>query len=56
MRSHQRLTLGLTAIWGVTILIALAQYPEPSLTLLWSSLLYLVYYVGMSVYLVRRGR
>jgi phosphatidylcholine synthase len=56
MRSHQRLTLGLTIIWAVIILIALAQYPDPSLALLWFSLLYLVYYVGMSVYLVRQGR
>jgi phosphatidylcholine synthase len=56
MSSHRRLTLGLTAIWALTILIALMQYPDPSLALLWFSLLYLVYYVGMSVYLVRRGR
>jgi phosphatidylcholine synthase len=55
MRSHQRLTLGLTVIWGAAILIALVQYPTPQPGLLWLSLLYLVYYVGMSVYLVRRG-
>jgi phosphatidylcholine synthase len=54
MSRHQRLTLGLTAIWGLMILIALAQYPEPSQALLWFSLLYLVYYVGMSFYLVKQ--
>ncbi len=52
MNRFQILTLVLSAIWGIMNLIIIAQYPNISLTLLWASLLYVVYYIFMSFYLV----
>ena len=48
-RLHQRLTLLLTAIWGVIGVIILFQYPHVSLWLVWASFLYIAYYVGLSL-------
>lgn len=56
MVSYQRLTLMLTAIWGGAIVIFLAGYPQPQLWLLWVSLLYVAYYVGVSFLLAARRR
>ncbi|MBA3534305.1 MAG: CDP-alcohol phosphatidyltransferase family protein [Ardenticatenales bacterium] len=47
---QQRLTLVLSAVWGATTLIALLQYPNPQKPLIWASLLYVLYYVGLSLY------
>ena len=55
MNRFQRLTLMLSAVWGVMNLIIIAQYPDISLTLLWASLLYPVYYIVMSFYLAARS-
>lgn len=43
------LTVGLTAAWGSVCLLLLFQYPHPSQTLVWASLLYVIYYVGISL-------
>ena len=51
MNRFQKLTLILSVIWGIINLIILFQYPDISLILLRFSLLYAVYYIGMSFYL-----
>ena len=55
MRRYQRPTLLLTAMWGMLLLTALLQYPDFQPWLVWSSLLYVVYYIGLSLYLMIRG-
>ncbi|WP_026370634.1 CDP-alcohol phosphatidyltransferase family protein [Kallotenue papyrolyticum] len=50
------LTLLLTAIWLVCYALILRQQPEPAPVLTLFSLLYLVYYVGLSLYLTLRAR
>lgn len=54
MKRYRRLTLGLTAVWGLLILLILFTYPQPATGLLWLSLLYVVYYVVLSLLLMRR--
>ena len=54
MTRYQRPTLLLTAMWGMMMLAALVQYPNFQPWLVWSSLLYVVYYVGLSLYLMIR--
>ena len=51
MSRFQKLTVILSAAWGIMNLIIIFQYPDISLPLLRVSLLYLVYYVVMSFYL-----
>jgi phosphatidylcholine synthase len=49
-------TVALSLLWGVAALILLSQIPDPARWLVWLSLAYLVYYVGLSLYLtLRRG-
>jgi len=48
------LTVAVTAAWGVICLVEIVRYPAHSTTMLWVSLLYLPYYVGVSVYAQRR--
>ncbi|MCB8942836.1 MAG: CDP-alcohol phosphatidyltransferase family protein [Ardenticatenaceae bacterium] len=55
MSRFQKLTLVLSAIWGIMNLIVIFQYPDIPLTLLRLSLLYLVYYIVMSFYLAARS-
>jgi phosphatidylcholine synthase len=45
------LNLALATIWLVTYAVLLAQYPDPNPVVVALSLAYLVYYVGLSVYL-----
>jgi phosphatidylcholine synthase len=45
------LTIVLSLLWGVAALVILSQIPEPSRWLIWLSLLYLLYYIGLSLYL-----
>lgn len=52
MTRFQKLTLLLTVVWAVVMLTALWQHPDLS-WLVWLSLLYVVYYVGVSLYLSR---
>lgn len=50
----QRLTLIVTSVWGILGLILLALFPSPPAWLTGFSLLYVVYYVGVSLYLTFR--
>lgn len=50
------LTLVLTGLWLIVFLVLLLQLPEPSRLLADLSLLYLVYYFGMSLYLTLKAR
>jgi phosphatidylcholine synthase len=52
MSRFQKLTLGLTVLWAALMLTALWQYPNLA-WLAWLSLLYVIYYVGISLYLSR---
>lgn len=52
MSRFQKFTLLLTVIWAAIILTALWQHPTLS-WLVWISLLYIIYYVAISLYLSR---
>jgi len=54
MIRYQKLTLSLTTFWGILCLIVWLQYPAFELWMLWASLLYVVYYVGLSLYMMVR--
>lgn len=54
MVRYQKLTLSLTTIWGILCLMVWLQYPAFELWMLWVSLLYVVYYVGLSLYMMVR--
>jgi len=43
-------TLVLSMLWGVVTLLVLAQYPHPHPWLIWVSMSYVVYYVGLSLF------
>ena len=47
---HQKLTLALGGIWGIVNIIILTTYPSHKPWLVWVSLLFAVYYTGMSLY------
>jgi phosphatidylcholine synthase len=49
--SFRSLTLLLTALWTLSYAVILLQMPEPHLVWTGISLLYLVYYLGLSLYL-----
>ncbi len=46
----RRLTLSLTLLWGVVTAAIIYQFPTPHPALVWLSLLYVVYYFGISIY------
>jgi phosphatidylcholine synthase len=48
---YRRATLILTALWFVSGLVVFFQYPTPQRWLVWISLVYPVYYLGISLYL-----
>jgi phosphatidylcholine synthase len=50
------LNLALAGAWLVAYAVLLAQYPDPNPVVAALSLAYLVYYVGLSVYLTVAGR
>lgn len=54
MNRYRGVTVAATAVWGLLVLVVLLRYPQPSPGLLWLSLLYAVYYVGLSLYLMRK--
>ena len=54
MVRFQKLTLSLTTVWGILCLIAWLQYPAFDMWMLWVSLLYVVYYIGLSLYMMVR--
>lgn len=47
---HQGLTLALSALWAVAVVMTLVTYPNHPVWLVWASLLFAFYYVGMSLY------
>jgi len=55
MTSLRGVTLAFTAVWGVTYVVLLLQLPDPHLLVVAVSLGYLVYYVGLSLFLTLRG-
>lgn len=52
MLRFRRVTMALALIWGGMVTVALWQYPNQSMPLLWASLFYLVYYLGLSLYMM----
>lgn len=55
-KTFRPLTLALTALWLLAYAIILLQWPTPSYLLTNFSLLYLVYYLGLSIYLTLEPR
>lgn len=51
---YRKATLPLTAVWAAMAICILWQLPDPHPLLVWSSLLYVIYYFCMSVYLTLR--
>ncbi|MCL4217383.1 MAG: CDP-diacylglycerol O-phosphatidyltransferase [Candidatus Hydrogenedentes bacterium] len=47
----RRLTLALTCIWAIIFVAMLFQYPDPHPWLMYASLVYFVYYYGLSLVL-----
>ncbi len=55
----QRPTMGLSLLWGlvnVLILVQYARYSAPQPWLVWASVAYVFYYVGLSLYATWQGR
>lgn len=50
----QRLTLSLGALWGIANVIVLMTYPAHAPWLVWGSLLFALYYTGLSLYATLR--
>ncbi|MEM8666156.1 MAG: CDP-alcohol phosphatidyltransferase family protein [Planctomycetota bacterium] len=48
------LTLTLTSAWGIALMVIVLQLPNPSMWVVYVSLLFVVYYVGLSLYLTLR--
>jgi len=53
---HQKLTMALAAVWGVVNIVILTQYPVFDRWLVWASLLFAVYYCGLSFYAMLQDR
>lgn len=53
-REYRAITFPLTAIWAVMALVILWQLPDPQPLLVWSSMLYLLYYFCISLSLTLR--
>ncbi|MCA9932629.1 MAG: CDP-diacylglycerol O-phosphatidyltransferase [Ardenticatenaceae bacterium] len=54
--TFRQMTLILSSLWGVAILVALVQYPLVQPWLVHGSLLFIAYYLLLSVYLTRTWR
>lgn len=52
---YRRLTLTLTAVWFLTLPIAMIRYPAVPSWIAWFSFVYIAYYVGLSLLLTRRS-
>jgi phosphatidylcholine synthase len=52
----QKLTMTLACLWGVINIIILVQYPLHDRRLIWGSLLFTVYYTGLSLYAMLKDR
>ena len=55
-RAFRRTNLAATAAWLVAYAVLLTQMPDPSMLLIWLSLLYIAYYLVSSVYLTLTGK
>ena len=55
-KACRTITLPLTALWAVMATCILWQLPDPHRWLVWTSLLYVAYYFGMSLYLTFGSR
>jgi phosphatidylcholine synthase len=53
-RPFRPLTLALSCVWGILCLIVLFTYPDHSPAVVWASLLYIPYYVVISILARRR--
>jgi phosphatidylcholine synthase len=53
---HQGLTMALASMWGIVNIAILLTYPSHAPWLVWFSLLFAVYYIGMSLYAMYLGR
>lgn len=49
-RFYQGLTLSLATLWGITNIVLMINYPEQQPWLIWLSLSFALYYIGMSLY------
>ncbi len=47
----RKLTLTLASLWGIALIAIVWQLPEPSTKLVFGSLLFVAYYLGISLYL-----
>jgi len=54
MTTQRTTTLVLTAVWAVTDVVLLLQFPDPHPVVVIASLAYLVYYVALSIWLTMR--
>ncbi len=52
---YQFLTLALAGVWGALCSVTLATYPHHNSLLIWASLLFVIYYVGISLHLMVRS-
>jgi phosphatidylcholine synthase len=50
---YQYLTLTLAGLWGAICTAILTQFPNPDMRLVYASLFFVVYYVGISLHLMR---
>jgi len=55
-KMHQKLTMALASLWGIINIIILASYPLHDHWLIWASLLFAVYYCGLSFYAMLTSR
>ena len=53
---HRRLTLLLTAAWGLVMVAALVRYPDHEAWLVGAALAYALFYFGISTYHMRNAR
>lgn len=53
---YQYLTLTLAGLWGAICTVILMQFPQPDSRLVIASLFFVVYYVGISLHLMRSPR
>lgn len=56
MIRFQKETVALTTLWAVAIFVLFFQFPTPSPWLLYASLLYVIYYAAISLYLTAVGK
>lgn len=56
MTRFQKATVALTAVWATAVFILFFQFQAPSPWLLYGSLLYVLYYAGISLYLTQPNK